>query len=84
MSVKIRMKRFGAKRRPYYRIIAIDSRSPRNGRTLEELGYYHPIVEDEEQQVKLKEEKIREWISKGARPSATVKKLLNKQNITIR
>ncbi len=84
MSVKIRMKRFGAKRRPYYRIIAIDSRAPRNGRTLEELGYYHPIAEKEENQVHLKEEKIREWIGKGARPSATVKKLLNKQNITIR
>ncbi len=83
MSVKIRMKRFGAKRRPYYRIVAIDSRAPRNGRTLEELGYYHPIAE-EEKQLKLKEEKIREWLSKGARPSPTVRKLLNKNNITIR
>ena len=83
MSVKIRLKRIGTKKRPYYRIVVMDSRKPRDGRTIEELGYYHPI-EAEDKQVELKEEKIKDWLSKGARPSGTVKKLLNKNNITIK
>ena len=82
MSVKIRLKRFGTKKRPYYRIVVMDSRAPRDGRTLEEVGLYHPI-EAEDKQVVLKEDRIKEWISKGAQPSATVKKLLNKREIFI-
>ncbi len=82
MSVKIRLKRFGTKRRPYYRIVVMDSRAPRDGRTLEEVGLYHPI-EAEDKQVVLKVDRIKEWIGKGARPTATVKKLLNKQEIFI-
>ena len=82
MSVKIRLKRFGTKRRPYYRIVVMDSRAPRDGRTLDEVGLYHPI-EAEDKQVVLKEDKIREWLGKGAQPTATVKKLLNKQEIFI-
>ncbi len=77
--VKIRLKRMGAKKRPYYRIVVMDSRSPRDGRTIEELGYYHP-VEAEDRQVKFKEERVRDWINKGAQPTTTVKKLLNKNN----
>ena len=69
----------GAKRRPYYRIVVMDSRSPRDGKTIDELGYYHP-VEAEEKQVKFSEDKVREWISKGAQPTMTVRKLLNKNN----
>jgi small subunit ribosomal protein S16 len=61
----------------------MDSRSPRDGRALEEVGIYHPIS-PEGQQLELQEDRIREWLSKGARPSATVKKLLNKQNITVK
>jgi len=80
MSVKIRLKRFGTKKRPYYRIVVMDSRAARDGRTLEEVGLYHPI-EAEDKQVVLKEDRIKEWIGKGALPSATVKKLLNKQEI---
>ncbi|MFO7849434.1 MAG: 30S ribosomal protein S16 [Spirochaetia bacterium] len=80
MSVKIRLKRFGSKKRPYYRIVVMDSRTPRDGRTLEEVGLYHPI-EKEDVQLRLNEERIKEWISKGAEPSATVKRLLNKNNI---
>jgi len=80
VSVKIRLKRFGTKKKPYYRIVVIDSKSPRDGRTLEEVGYYHPI-EVEENQIKLKEDRIREWLEQGARPSDTVKKLLNKMKI---
>ncbi len=82
MSVKIRLKRFGSKKRPYYRIVVMDSRAPRDGRTLEEVGLYHPI-ETEDKQVVLKEDRIKEWISKGAQPTATVKKLLNKREIFI-
>lgn len=82
MSVKIRLKRFGSKRRPYYRIVVMDSRAPRDGRTLEEVGIYHPI-ETEDKQVVLKEDRIKEWIGKGAQPTATVKKLLNKREIFI-
>ncbi len=80
MSVKIRLKRFGTKKRPYYRIVVVDSRAPRDGRTLEEVGLYHPI-EAADKQVVLKEDRIKEWIGKGAQPTATVKKLLNKREI---
>ena len=82
MSVRIRLKRFGTKRRPYYRIVVTDSRSPRDGRTLEEVGFYHPI-EIAEKQVTVKEDRIREWLAKGARPSDTVRKLLNNINFHI-
>ena len=83
MSVKIRLKRLGTKKRPYYRVVVMDSRSPRDGRTIDEVGIYHPI-EAEEVQVKLKEDKIKEWLSKGARPTDTVKKLLNRNNIFVK
>jgi small subunit ribosomal protein S16 len=81
--VKIRLKRMGTKKRPYYRIVVMDSRSPRDGRTIDELGYYHP-VEAEERQVKFKEEKVRDWLNKGAQPTDTVRKLLNKNNFTLK
>ncbi len=80
VSVKIRLKRFGTKKKPYYRIVVMDSRAPRDGRTLEEVGYYHPI-EVEENQINLKEDRIREWLAQGAQPSDTVKRLLNKMKI---
>lgn len=80
MSVKIRLKRFGTKKRPYYRIVVMDSRTPRDGRAIEEVGLYHPI-EVEDKQLRIKEDRIRDWISKGARPSDTVKRLLNKLNL---
>jgi small subunit ribosomal protein S16 len=73
----------GTKKRPYYRIVVMDSRSPRDGRTIEELGYYHP-VEVEGRQVKFEETKVREWLNKGAQPTDTVRKLLNKNNFTIK
>jgi len=80
VSVKIRLKRFGTTRRPYYRVVVMDSKSPRDGKTIEEVGLYHPI-EAEDRQVKLDSDKIRYWLDKGAQPSDTVKKLLNKNNI---
>ena len=83
MSVKIRLKRVGAKKRPYYRIVVMDSRTPRDGRAIDEVGYFHPI-EAEDKQVVVKEDKSREWFSKGARPTDTVKRLLNKKGITLK
>ena len=83
MSVRIRLKRFGTKKRPYYRIVVIDKRAPRDGKTIEEVGFYHPI-EVEDKQLNVKEERIREWLEHGATPSETVKRLLNKRNFQIK
>ena len=83
MSVKIRLKRFGTKKRPYYRIVVMDSRAPRDGKTIEEVGFYHPI-EVEDKQIKIKEERIRIWLKNGAQPSDTVKRLLNKKNFQVK
>lgn len=83
MSVRIRLKRFGTKRKPFYRIVVVDSRSPRDGRTIEEVGFYHPI-EMKEKQVTVKEERIRDWLAKGALPSDTVRKLLNNLNFRMK
>lgn len=77
--VKIRLKRMGAIRRPYYRIVVADVRNPRDGKTIEEVGTYHPA--EKENQVVIKEERVKEWLSKGAQPTTTVKRLLNKNNI---
>jgi len=77
VSVKIRLKRYGTKKRPFFRIVVVDSRMPRDGRTIEEVGFYHPI-EVKEKQLTVKEDRIREWITKGAQPSDTVKRLLNR------
>lgn len=82
MSVKIRLKKFGAKKRPYYRIVVMDSRLAREGATLEEIGIYHPI-ESEDKQVVIDEAKARAWLAKGALPSDTVRSLLNKKNIRL-
>jgi small subunit ribosomal protein S16 len=81
--VKIRLKRFGTKKRPYYRIVVMDTRAPRDGRALEEVGFYHPI-ELEEKQINLKEDRIRDWLDKGAQPTDTVRKLLNKKEFYLR
>lgn len=82
MSVKIRLKRFGTRKRPFYRMVVIDSRAPRDGRALEEVGLYHPI-EPEENQIRIDEERIRAWLQRGARPSPTVRRLLNKKDVRI-
>jgi small subunit ribosomal protein S16 len=83
VSLRIRLKRFGTKKKPYYRIVVVDSRAPRDGKTIEEVGFYHPIELDDNQ-IKIKEERIRIWLEKGAKPSDTVKRLLNKQNFQIK
>lgn len=80
--VSIRLKRFGAKKRPYYRIVVMDSRSASTSRTIDELGTYHPI-EGGENEIKVDADKAKDWIQKGAQPSATVKKIFNKQGISL-
>ena len=76
MSVRIRLKRIGAKKAPVYRIVVADSRTPRDGRFIEEIGFYNPIANPAELRVDL--EKANEWIRKGAQPSDTVRGLLKK------
>jgi len=75
MAVKIRLRRMGAKKAPFYRVIVADSRSPRDGRFIEEVGYYNPMTEPAE--VKLDMEKIDKWVKNGAQPTDTVKRLIN-------
>jgi small subunit ribosomal protein S16 len=82
MSASIRLKRFGTKKRPYYRIIVIDKRAPRDGKTIEEVGFYHPI-EAEEKQISFDADKVRSWVDKGAIVSDTVRGLLNKKGFTL-
>ena len=79
MAVKIRLKRMGAKRAPFYRIVAADSRAPRDGRFIEQLGTYDPTKNPAA--VKLKEEEILKWLNDGAQPSDTVRNLLSKAGI---
>ena len=73
MAVKIRLKRMGAKKRPFYRVVVADSRMPRDGRFIEEIGYYNPLTDPIE--VKINEEKAADWLKKGAIPTDTVKYL---------
>ncbi|APT14575.1 30S ribosomal protein S16 [Lactobacillus jensenii] len=75
MAVKIRMRRMGSKRKPFYRIVVADSRAPRDGRFIEEVGYYNPVSQPKE--LKLDEEKVFAWLQKGAQPSDTVRSLLS-------
>ncbi|MFY9113765.1 MAG: 30S ribosomal protein S16 [Dethiobacteria bacterium] len=76
MAVRIRLKRMGAKKQPFYRIVVADSRSPRNGRFIEEVGYYNPTTSPTT--LFVNREKVEYWVSKGAKPSDRVKKLLEK------
>ena len=79
MAVKLRLKRGGAKQRPFYRIVAADSRSPRDGRFIETIGTYNPIPEKYE--VKIDEERALYWLNNGAQPTDTVRSLLSKSGI---
>ena len=76
MAVRIRLKRMGAKKRPFYRIVVADSRAPRDGKYIEEIGYYNPMTEPCE--LKIDGEKAKKWIDNGAQPSDTVRALLKK------
>ena len=79
MAVKIRLTRMGSKKKPFYRINVADSRAPRDGRFIETVGTYNPLVT--ENQVTLKEDRILEWLGNGAQPSDTVRNVLSKAGI---
>ncbi len=74
MAVKIRLRRMGARNNPFYRVVVADSRSPRDGRFIEEIGYYDP--KSDPAVININKEKAEEWIKKGAQPTDTVKRLL--------
>lgn len=82
MAVKIRLKRMGSKRNASYRLVVADSRKPRDGRFIEELGYYNPTTEPAT--VKINEERALKWLKDGALPSDTVRSLLKKEGIMAR
>ncbi len=81
LAVKIRLKRMGRRHRPFYRLVAIDKAKQRDGRVIEELGYYDPINKDSEKQLSLKQERIEYWLSVGAKPSETVHGILRRNGI---
>ena len=79
MAVKIRLRRMGQKKAPFYRIIVADSRSPRDGRFIEEIGYYDPTKEPSE--IRVDEEAAKKWLANGAQPTQTVEKILKTAGI---
>ena len=79
MAVKIRLRRLGAKKAPFYRIVVADSRYPRDGRFIEEIGYYNPLVDPAE--INIDGEKAKKWIANGAQATDTVKSLLKKSGV---
>ena len=79
MAVKIRLRRIGAKKAPFYRIVVADSRNPRDGRFIEEIGYYDPTTEPTT--FKVDAEKAQKWVSTGAQPTETVKELFKKNGV---
>lgn len=79
MAVKIRLRRMGAKKAPFYRVIIADSRSPRDGRFIEEIGYYNPTTHPAT--IKIDDEKAIQWVKNGAQPTDVVKKLFEKSGI---
>ena len=78
MAVKIRLKRMGSKKKPFYRIVVADSRAPRDGKFIEEIGYYNPLTESKE--IKVDAEKVNAWIKNGAKPTDTVNRLFKNDN----
>lgn len=81
MAVKIRLKRMGQKKRPFYRVVVADSRSPRDGKFIEEIGTYNPVSEPKE--FKIDNEKAKQWIKNGAKPTSIVEKLFNDNNVLV-
>ena len=79
MAVKMRLKRMGAKKRPFYRLVVADSRSPRDGRFIEEVGYYNPVQEPAV--IKVDKELALKWLNNGATPTYTVRDILSKEGI---
>jgi small subunit ribosomal protein S16 len=84
MSLKIRLARAGAKKRPYYRIVVADSKSPRDGRYIEKVGTYNPLLPRDGERVKLVEDRIKHWMSVGAQPTDRVLRFLDKAGMAKR
>lgn len=82
MAVKLRLRRMGRKKKPFYRIIAADSRAPRDGRFIEEIGYYNPLTDP--MTIEVKEDRALYWLGEGAIPTDTVRSLLRKKGVTLR
>ena len=80
MAVEIRLKRMGAKKSPFYRVVVADARCPRDGRFIEEIGYYNPTTDPTV--IKIDEEKAVEWVKKGAQPTDVIKRLFTKTGIS--
>ena len=83
MAVKLRLKRTGRRHLPCYRLNAVDSRAPRDGKVIKELGLYDPLQKDPDKQINFKRERIEYWLSVGAQPSQTVANLLEKAGILV-
>ena len=79
MAVKIRLKRLGAKKSPFYRVVVADERSPRDGKFIEEIGYYNPLTDPVD--IKIDAEKATKWLKNGAQPTETVRSILKKSDI---
>ena len=79
MAVKIRLKRLGSKKNPFYRVVVADERSPRDGRFIEEIGYYNPLTDPVD--IKIDAEKATKWLNNGAQPTETVRTILKKAEI---
>ena len=79
MAVKIRLKRMGAHKKPFYRVVVADARAPRDGKFIEEIGYYNPLTDPAD--IKIDEEKAKKWLATGAQPTDTVKGLFKKSGI---
>jgi len=84
MAVRLRLKRLGRRHKPFYRVSAMESRNPRDGRVLEELGVYDPTNPDAEKRVQINFERARHWLSVGAQPSDTVRNLLRQGGIVVK
>lgn len=82
--VKIRLKRFGQQHQPSYRIVVMDSRANRDGKAIDEIGFYHPRAAAAADQIRLDGEKAAHWISKGAQPTDTVRRLINRKKLEAR
>ena len=83
MAVSMRLKRMGNRNNAFYRLVVADARSPRDGRFIEELGWYDPYKELEQEKVELNKERVLYWLGQGASPSTTVKSLLKKQGVEL-
>ena len=79
MAARIRLRRMGAKKKPFYRVVVADNRSPRDGRFIEEIGYYNPLTDPVD--IKIDAEKATKWLGNGAQPTETVRTLLKKSDI---